>query len=256
MKLRARGLWSSSSSCNKPSKSRRPKRHQACGDSMAECSGKPVALVYHDASTDGCSQALATLLKKHPKYKFKVILVGPDQRTSVQSGLVIPGVKIYAQPGGDGDYRQAYRAEMAWAADIRKFVKNGGRYLGVCMGGYLAASDAFNLFSGEVKDYIATAGAWTTSTADTVIPVLWRGELRYMYFQDGAAFSGRSDAMVVATYTNGLGAAVITPFGKGKVGVMGPHPEADQSWYSEYDLTDPDGPDADLGYDFIATLMQ
>lgn len=218
--------------------------------------GQPIALVYHDASTDCCSQALATLLANDPRYKFKVVMVGPDQSTSVREGLKMPGVILYAQPGGDGDYRTAYRVERAWAVDIRNFVKRGGRYLGICMGAYLAASDAFNLFSGKVRQYIKTKGASTTSATDTVIPVIWRGKQRFMYFQDGAAFSSRSNTTVVATYTNGLGAAVTATYGKGKVGLVGPHPEADQHWYSNYGLTDPDGLDADLGYDFIETLMQ
>ena len=226
------------------------------GSSSTTNSGQPIALVYHDASTDCCSQALATLIANDPKYKFQVILVGPDESTSVPTGLAMPGVAIYAQPGGNGDYQTAYKAEKAWAGDIQAFVSNGGRYLGVCMGGYLAeVPDAFDLFTGDTEEYTTTSGASTQSTNDTVIPILWRGVTRMMYFQDGAAFSGGTNAEVIATYTNGLGAAVITTYGNGKVGVLGPHPEAPQSWYSDYGLTYP-GSTADLGYDFIETLMQ
>ena len=125
------------------------------------------------------------------------------------------------------------------------------------MGGYFAASDAFDLFSGSVDEYIATRGASTTSIADTVIPIIWRGVLRYMYFQDGAAFSGGPPGTtVVATFTNGLGAAVIAPYGSGKVGVLGPHPEAPQDWYTAHGLTAPVGLNTDLGHDFIETLLQ
>jgi glutamine amidotransferase-like uncharacterized protein len=219
--------------------------------------GPAIALVYYDSTTDCCSQALADLLAGHPRYHFQVIFVGPKTSISPAAGLTMRGVRLYAQPGGGGDYRDAYRAQRMWAAEIRRFVRSGGRYLGVCMGGYLAASDAFNLFSGEVEDYVSTRRAVTSSTADTVIPILWRGRPRYMYFQDGAAFShGPHGTKVVATYTNGLGAAVISPCGKGRVGLLGPHPEATPSWYSAHGLTDPDGPDADLGYDFIAMVMQ
>jgi hypothetical protein len=38
--------------------------------------------------------------------------------------------------------------------------------------------------------------------------------------------------------------------------VVGPHPEADASWYAAYNLTDPDGPDADLAHDLIDAVMQ
>jgi hypothetical protein len=60
---------------------------------------------------------------------------------------------------------------------------------------------------------------------------------------------------VLATYDTGAGAAVVTAFGEGRVGLVGPHPEADQSWYDDARLTNPDGIRFDLGYDLIQTTM-
>ena len=62
--------------------------------------------------------------------------------------------------------------------------------------------------------------------------------------------------IVLATYTNGTIAALVASYGKGKVGVSGPHPEATAAWYRAYNLANSDGMDADLGYDLIDTLMQ
>jgi glutamine amidotransferase-like uncharacterized protein len=79
-----------------------------------------------------------------------------------------------------------------------------------------------------------------------------------MYFQDGPYFivrRGASNVRVLATYTNGKVAALVAPYGKGKVGVSGPHPEATASWYAAYHLIDHDGHGADLGHDLIDTLM-
>jgi hypothetical protein len=78
-----------------------------------------------------------------------------------------------------------------------------------------------------------------------------------MYFQDGALFRPRAGAgaMVLATYDTGGAAAVVTAYGAGRVGLVGPHPEADRSWYTDADLTNPDGIRYDLGHDLIETTV-
>ncbi|MBT2274982.1 hypothetical protein J7E69_26585 [Rhodococcus enclensis] len=56
----------------------------------------------------------------------------------------------------------------------------------------------------------------------------WRGDKRRMFFEDGPIFVLRDDTPteVVARYRNGRVAAVAADFGRGRVGVVGPHPEA------------------------------
>ena len=219
---------------------------------------QPIALVYHDASTDCCAQTLATMIQNDTKWNFKVLLVGPSESTSVQAGLALPGAKLYAQPGGNGDDTTAFAAQQGDVTAIQNFVKNGGRFLGVCMGGYLAGKDMFGVFPVPANEYITEPGASTTSTADTVIPITWRGKVRQMYFQDGPSFiipAGTPGVTVLATYSNGEVADAVATYGSGKTAVSGPHPEADQSWYSAYKLPYP-GSTQDLGNDLIDTLMQ
>jgi glutamine amidotransferase-like uncharacterized protein len=96
------------------------------------------------------------------------------------------------------------------------------------------------------------------NTKDTIVQVNWRSKSRYMYFQDGPYFilnRGATGVTVLATYTNGEIAAMVAPYGKGKVGGSGPHPEADRSWYNAYNLPYP-GSTQDLGNDLIDMLMQ
>jgi glutamine amidotransferase-like uncharacterized protein len=145
---------------------------------------------------------------------------------------------------------------------LRNFVKNGGRLLGFCLGGYLLGTGpGFNLLSdvgGDTDEYITSPGASVTTEVNTIIQVNWRGKPRPMFFQDGNYFTfrnGTDGATVLATYSNGEVAAVVAPYGKGKVGGVGPHPEADASWYSAYNLTYP-GSTVDLGHDLIDTTMQ
>ncbi len=79
-----------------------------------------------------------------------------------------------------------------------------------------------------------------------------------MYFQDGPYFlldRGATGVRVLATYTNGKIAALVAPYGKGKVGVSGPHPEATIAWYEASHLVNPEGVHADLGHDLLDVLM-
>jgi hypothetical protein len=48
---------------------------------------------------------------------------------------------------------------------------------------------------------------------------------------------------------------VVTSFGAGRVGVVGPHPEADRSWYRDAHLTNPDGVQPDLGHDLVESTV-
>jgi hypothetical protein len=216
--------------------------------------GRPVALVYRGpASCRGCSGAVVALLAGAPS-KFRPVYCGPKEAVPLSARNLAQAV-VYAHPGG-GDLRPAWEHMRAHADDIRRFVGDGGCYLGFCLGGYLAgASPGFDLLPGDTDEYITLPSATVHSTADTVVTVRWRGRRRHMYFQDGPFFRlhPHAAATVLATYAGGEPAAVIARYGSGRVGVVGPHPEADTSWYTDQALTNPDGIRFDLGNDLIET---
>jgi hypothetical protein len=60
---------------------------------------------------------------------------------------------------------------------------------------------------------------------------------------------------VLASYTNGLIAAAVAPCGSGRVGVLGPHPEAPSEWYQDYDLPDLSASSQAPWDDMLHTLM-
>lgn len=220
---------------------------------------RPLALVYRGpAGCPGCSEAVAELLRSS-SWHFDVQYVGPNERLTL-SPATLQAAALYAQPGGSGELSQAYQQVKKHAHTIRNYVASGGRYLGICMGGYLAGrTPGFQLLPGDTDQFIASRGASVRTEADTIVNVHWRGKLRSMYFQDGPFFlldrRHTSNVIVLATYTNGKVAALITGYGKGKVGVSGPHPEATAAWYEASQLINPEGICADLGYDLIDTLM-
>lgn len=216
---------------------------------------RPTALVYRGpATTPGCPEAVAQLLEGAP-HPLRPVFVGPDEDVPLSPHTLATAV-VYAQPGG-GELEPAWRHMKEFAGPIRDWVRGGGHYLGFCLGGYLAgATPGFDVLPGDAARYISTEGATIDTTGDTIALVTWRDRERHMFFQDGPVFRLKRDApaTVLATYDNGEVAAVVTTYGAGRVGVVGPHPEADQSWYTN-GLTNPDGINFDLGYDLVRTVM-
>ncbi|MGH3731073.1 MAG: BPL-N domain-containing protein [Micromonosporaceae bacterium] len=217
----------------------------------------PLALVYRGpASSPGCPEAVATLLRAS-RWRFRVRYVGPGEDVPL-SASVLAGAALYAQPGGGG-LTHGYRHLRRHRTVIREFVRSGGRYLGFCLGGYLAgATPGFDLLPGDTDQYISTADATVSSGKDTVVHVRWRGRQRGLFFQDGPCFLVRPgpDVTVVATYPNGAVAALVAGFGSGRVGVVGPHPEATPDWFIDAGLTATDPLGADLGLDLVDTVMR
>nr|WP_271212797.1 BPL-N domain-containing protein [Rhodococcus wratislaviensis]GLK39508.1 hypothetical protein GCM10017611_63790 [Rhodococcus wratislaviensis] len=216
----------------------------------------PRALVYRGpASVAGCPEAVAALLASS-KWHFDVHFVGPDETLHL-TDPVLSGAALYAQPGG-GTLQDAYRHLKKHKPQIQNYVRSGGRYLGICLGGYLAgATPGFALIPGDADQYASSPGASITTTSDTIAAVRWRGRRTYAYFQDGPYFWLHDDARatVLATYPDGRVAALTAPYGQGRVAVVGPHPEADRSWYDDSHLTNPDGIHFAMGHDLIDTVM-
>lgn len=218
----------------------------------------PLALVYRGpASLPGCPEAVGELLE-NSGHDLDVRFTGPGEHLQLSPATLQRAV-LYAQPGG-GELEPAYRRMRQHARVIRSYVRSGGLYLGFCLGGYLAgATPGYRLLPGDTDQYIAAAGALTTSEADTVLPVDWRGRRQHVYFQDGPYFwlrSGVRDVTVLARYTNGRVAALVVPCGAGTVAVVGPHPEATADWYAEQGLPLPDGAGHGLGQDFVETALR
>ncbi|MEU6010790.1 BPL-N domain-containing protein [Streptomyces sp. NPDC047453] len=223
--------------------------------SGAAAGRRPLALVYRGpASSPGCPEAVAGLLSCGP-WNLDVRFTGPDEALPLSAELLSQAL-LYAQPGG-GTLDSAYRRLRRRRRAIRDFVRDGGRYLGFCLGGYLAgATPGFGLLPGDTDQYISSPGATIHEENDTLVTVTWRGRPRTVFFQDGPLFvlDENADATVLATYDNGAPAALVTRFGSGRVAVTGPHPEATTDWYTGHGL--PVHHTLDLAMDLVESVME
>ena len=221
--------------------------------------GRPVAVVYADAWTgpesgDDTAAAAAAVRTSG----FDTVIAGPNGDESVRVALRRPNARLYVQPGAAGDDHAAFARLRRDKGAIRRFVASGGRYLGLCMGGFLAEPGFLNLLPARVDEYWSRPGTSVRSPDPTTVQVLWRDEWRELYFQDGGVVvpTRRNAAAitVLARYPEGGIAAAVAPFGDGRVGVCGPHPEAPDAWFTDHGYT-PAGSTADLCDDLVRTLM-
>ncbi|MER7673954.1 BPL-N domain-containing protein [Kitasatospora sp. NPDC096128] len=222
--------------------------------------GRPVALVYRGpAACEGCPEAAHDLLE-HDGYAVRYI--GPQEQVRFGPDA-LSGVALYVQPGGTNgqEVSTAWRLlqrDPGFSPElVRAYVRGGGHYLGLCMGGYLAGREpGYGLLPGDSGQYISSGGATVTDEQDHLVDVSWRGRPQRMYFQDGPYFDvDGPGADVLARYTNDRAAAVVAGYGAGRVAVSGPHPEAPAEWYRDYELSDESRTGLALGEDLLHTLM-
>jgi len=130
---------------------------------------------------------------------------------------------------------------------------------------------------------IKRRGAQVDNEDDTVIEVDWTfssgktDKKRWLYFQDGVVikgFAAKTPGQVLGRYSsNGDVASSVTPYGKGWVGLVGPHPEADKTWckflptnqlvqgFANFDpdedeeIENPEGIRYDIGHDFVEATI-
>lgn len=152
----------------------------------------------------------------------------------------LPGLLKHAAVfiiGGTDDDLDPLIADLTPAIKqtVQDYVRGGGRYLGICGGAYLAGTGyrehgryvpLLDLLPAEPHEF--EAGNY----AEQILPIRWMGATYPMYFQGGPAFDLTAPARVrvIARYADGQVAALASPYGRGQVAVIGPHPEADASW--------------------------
>ncbi len=164
-------------------------------------------------------------------------------------------VDIVAFPGGLGDSDSFDSLLKNNRNRIYDFIRNGGRYLGICMGAYWAGREYFNILHNvDVEQYITRPNTDTRRPHAKNLKVEWLGEEKHMFFYDGCAF-GPGYYDTIAKYMNGDAMAII----QGRVGLIGCHPESEPHWYESYSWMKNkyhNGEQHQLLLDFVNRLME
>ena len=184
-----------------------------------------IALFIHDPrcsvqSGNGVIQALS------PDYNFKLF-----SKNCVED-VFFNDVDMIVVPGGFGDADSYNHLFQHNAPAVQKFVRAGGRYLGICMGAYWAGSHYLDILdSVDAVQYLKRPGTDTRRPHAKHMSVTWRGQPDHMFWYDGCALVGDTSRFeTVATYVNGDAMAII----QDRIGLIGCHPEADKFWYDGY----------------------
>lgn len=205
---------------------------------------KPKFLIYtdHPMCSLNCADAVREVLINTGLYEAE--LYGPSSYPKLDFSNDVDCV-VY--PGGLGDADQFDERIKGTKEErrLKKYIANGGRYLGICMGGYFAGHHYFNILTNvKAEQFIKRKNSCTKRSKHDVVNIIWENRGLYpTYFHDGAAFIPDGKKLVIADavahYKNGDIAAMIQNYHKGKVGVIGPHPEAQRWWfYSQKRITD------------------
>ena len=186
---------------------------------------KTIAMFVHQPycsvqSDNGIIEALS------PHYRFKIFTKHTLEKDFFDD------VKLVIFPGGFGnsdsfDYLLRINIDR-----IKEFVRNGGKYLGICMGAYWAGSYYFNLLDDcDAVQYYKRPTADTRRPHTKNISVVWNGVQDKMFFNDGCALIGDNTKFeTIATYANGDPMAII----QNNLGLIGCHPESELFWYESY----------------------
>jgi glutamine amidotransferase-like uncharacterized protein len=183
-------------------------------------------------------------------YNFKIFSINPLEDNFFDD------VDIIAVPGGFGDASSFERAFRHNGDRIKEFVRQGGAYLGICMGAYWAGSHYFNILKDvDAVQYITRPNTDTRRPHAKAIDITWNQHPDRMFFYDGCALVGNATKFnTVATYANGDPMAIM----QHNIGLIGCHPESEQFWYDSYSwMKDKyhNGEHHKLLLNFVDTLM-
>jgi glutamine amidotransferase-like uncharacterized protein len=145
------------------------------------------------------------------------------------------GIDMIVFPGGFGDSDSFYHLLRVNQPVILNYLKNGGRYLGICMGAYWAGHHYFNIVNNiDVVQYYKRPRADVRRPHTKALSVEWNGNNEKMFFNDGCALIGDTTKFdVIAKYANGEPMAII----QNKIGLIGCHPESEKFWFDSYSQT-------------------
>lgn len=217
-----------------------------------------IAIYRGPAGCEDCSETVEEAIKKMP-VKSKIDFIGPDEDIDITKNS-LKNYDVYIQPGGGQNIEAAYNSLGEKRVNaIKSYVASGGKYLGLCMGAYLADASWLGLIPEELDGEIGRPGFPITTIDEGAVPVSWLGSNQFVFFQDGPYMHvNKNDpkSFLIASYKNGDVAAARYSFGNGLVILTGPHPEAGKEWFDEAGIPQQQRPTKDLFADLFYSFYK
>lgn len=143
-----------------------------------------VAVYRGPAGCDDCSETVRTALE-HLDPRYRVDFIGPQEAIDI-TPATLRRYALYVQPGGGQDIPAALDSlGKARVTALRDYVAQGGRYLGLCMGAYLADANNLALIPEELDSEVGRPGFPVTTIDDAAVAVRWAGRDDQVFYQDG-----------------------------------------------------------------------
>ena len=202
--------------------------------------------VYND---DGVSEeSLAQTIATFHQYLGAKYAIKSLSAAQVKKGMWVKDAAAFIMPGG-ADLPYATKLNGLGNKNIKKYVKNGGVYIGICAGAYYAASYVefdkggkievlgnreLKLFQGKAIGPILAPYNYATnsgSIAAEITTIFKNIPIAHIYYNGGGFFESNNNfpnTKVIAQYAkNKLPAIVFINYGQGKVLLSGVHFEYD-----------------------------
>ncbi len=189
-------------------------------------------LIYDGKIADKDGVEKVTLMAE--EYGFPVLYISNLKKLNED----LDKAKAFVIGGTEGDTGDLLEDLYEVQDELKAYINAGGNYLGICGGAYVASkgsqwTDGYETGMGLIN--IECFAYDPQYTDPQIITINWLGEQRTIYYQYGPAFAYKnlpSNCEVLARYTNPDQdvAAFLASSGAGKVILVGPHPEADESW--------------------------
>ena len=179
--------------------------------------------VHHPQCELDCAYAMASVFEK--AFTIKMITIAELNANTIADTAIL------AFGGGLGDADDFDNIfTLGHKLLIHKYLHDGGKYLGICMGAYWAGKHYFDILGDiDVVQYITTPDSEISTEFATIANVEWNGEPATMYFYDGCAFDYLGNEIYWAYYQNGYPMAIQ----HNNVGVIGCHPVAKKWWHDD-----------------------
>lgn len=216
---------------------------------------EPYALIYNGPTADQASTEAISSVVQQLGLTVRYIANLDDLPTQLDDA------RVFIIGGTDDDVEPLLqRFTPALRTTLKTYLRQGGRYLGICGGAYLASLGwpEEDRFVEGLALVPAQSDGYDQDFEAKIYPVTWLGETRQMYYQAGPSFALAESPETVARlayFEDRQLAALMSTFGAGKVAVSGPHPEAPDSWRAEALRGDQMDRNLDLALQLLRELL-